>query len=256
MKVLNTLTGPIRRTLSLLGDEDGQDLTEYALMGAFLFLILISAVSEVSKKVEQVFIHANVDLASQVPKEFLPIMQTLDSLGMGNIVFNPVSQMEADKSYDVYLDLSTVKQLPELESDLRSRLKGQAVEGHQIQIGRVMEAHLTGETFTILSETPETQAVDPRKTEWRWEVTPTRGGKRNLYLRLSASVNIDGKPYPHAIETFDKTIEVNVSAGRWLRDFSLDHWEWTCGIIAAAALGIRRLWKDRKEKAKKFGFQS
>jgi Flp pilus assembly pilin Flp len=229
-------------TLLALSKEDGQDLVEYAVMLVLIALALIGSMKPLSRQVSSVFKKTQEDL--QKSAEFEKIMKGLDSLPRGQIAYNVQDTMEVDKQYTFDLRLSQQKSMQELQQELQSRLEGQRIETHQVTIAPLMEAALNGDTFSVWPPQPYTQPVDPRMTEWQWEVVPRRGGERQLHLRLSVIVNLDGKDYPHAIQTFESTIEVHVTPWRRVKDFEKDHWEWSC----AAVLGIAGWVRHRKKK--------
>ncbi len=155
--------------------------------------------------------------------------------------------MEIDKEYTFYLRLSQQEPPQKLEEELQSQLKGQQVEAHQVKIAPVMEASLTGETLSISPQEPTTQVIDPKMTEWRWYVTPKRGGERELHLTLSVILDIDGKDRRHTIKTFDKTFKVHVAAWRRVRDSAKDNWE----FLALVPTCVLWVWRRERKKLKK-----
>jgi Flp pilus assembly pilin Flp len=236
----------IASLIFIFREESGQDLVEYSLLLALLGVVIVAVVKPLASEIKSTFQHVTAKL--EHPRDFDKITNVLDSLPQGQIAFNPQDAMEIDKQYPLYLRLSQQKPLEDLQRELQSQLKNQPVEAHQIKIAPVMEAALECEGFSVSPEKPVTQAVDPRLTEWRWEVTPKRGGERTLDLRLSVIVNLDGKDYPHAIQTFERTIRVHVTPWRRVKDFTKDHWEWSC----AGVLWFGRwIWKREKKKPKK-----
>ena len=231
----------------MLRGDDGQDLVEYGLIGLIVLLGALAGVGLLSTKINSEFSRMAAKLNE--PSDFGKITKILDSLPQGQIAFNPPSSMEVDTHHSLYVYLSQEMPLNDLEKDLQSQLRTQPIETHQIKIAPVMQAALEGDTFSILPAQPVTQAVDPRITKWVWDVTPKRGGNQQLRLTLSVILNLDGKDYPHAIQTFERTIDVHVTTWRRVNDFGKDHWEWSCASILVIGGWIRH-WHQRRSKPK------
>jgi Flp pilus assembly pilin Flp len=227
---------------------EAEDLTEYALLLVLIALVAVGSLRIVGQAVSNVFSNAAANVV--ITDEFDGIRRSVRGLYPGNIAFNAPASMEVDRSYEIYLDLSGSRPVAELQRNLEQRLKTQNVVGKKIHIAPRMEARLTGETFKVLAITDEIQAVVPEQvTGWRWEVTPTRGGMRELHLTLSAILDVDRlQPTPYSIKTFDTRIQVHVTTRRRLTDWLHDHWEWTVATLGAIVIGLRRLWKKRKQK--------
>jgi hypothetical protein len=248
MESLKTLVRFVRAAKSsFFLDDHGQSLHE---MLAMLLLMgsLLHIIYRTDSKKEMAFKYTDV------PAQFQSIVKSLASMPIGNVAFNPITRMKADEPYTINLDLSSVVSASELEKELRSQLNGQDVETHQIHVAPVMEATLRGETFKITPSDPQRQAVDPKKTEWLWQVTPTRGGKQILYLSLASVLSVDGKEYPHGYPPFAKTIKVDVNPSRMVGDFLHDHWDYSAASISGLGLLLYRLRQKRKQSQEDFGF--
>lgn len=101
--------------------------------------------------------------------------------------------------------------------------------------------------FQITAITPEIQAVSKRqRTEWKWEIHPKKEGKHKLHLTLTALLEIDGKSTPRTIRTFDKVIEVNVTATQKTSLLFKNNWQWLWAAILVPVVGW--LWKRRKKQ--------
>jgi|ERR1700733_5596434 len=232
--------------------DEGQELNEYALLVVLVVVAAVACFGSLAHSISNVL----KDPYPGVPRKLHRTIRTANSL-FGNIAFNPIPDMEVDRAYEIHLDLSVSKTLPELENELRSELKDDpaVVDVARIQISDEMEARLTGETFKIIVEGDEAQGgvTGGRDTHWRWQVTPTRGGTRTLHLTVSTITSVDGTPYPHAVQTFDKDISVHVTTGRrltdWFHDNGLDI-EVGSSIVGALALweGIRKLIQKMRKK--------
>jgi hypothetical protein len=145
-------------------------------------------------------------------------------------------------------DLATV----EIQASTVEELKQSIVEegervGASIKVSDRMEARLSGYMFQITAITPEVQAVSKtQQTEWKWEVHPKKEGTHKLHLTLTALLEIDGRSTPRAIRTFDKVIEVNVTATQKFCLFFKNNWQWLWAAILLPVAGW--LWKRRKKQ--------
>jgi hypothetical protein len=147
----------------------------------------------------------------------------------GNIAFNAPERMKLESSSTIQLVLSPTKSIDELKKDVVAQ--GEK-EGARIRISDLMEARLSGSGFNISPITPETQAISWNEiTEWKWDVVPNRAGRHNLYLTLTAIIDVEGSTMPRRIRTFDKTIDVEVSSWQTAFKFFQDNWEWAWTLI-------------------------
>ncbi|OPY84596.1 MAG: hypothetical protein A4E65_00254 [Syntrophorhabdus sp. PtaU1.Bin153] len=168
----------------------------------------------------------------------------IQRMGSGNLAFNAPKIMHIDEKRTVELLLSAVASIDELKSQLRA--EGEKM-GASIKISDQMEARLSGQNFSILAITPETQAVSGKEnTEWKWEVSAKEAGKQTLHLTLSAFIGINGKPTPRVFRSFDVNIEVQVSPVERITRFVRDNWQWLWVTVLAPLCGW--LWKSRKKK--------
>lgn len=167
------------------------------------------------------------------------VIQRMD---WGNIAFNAPAKMKLDSPSNIQLVLSPSHSIDELKKLIVA--EGEK-EGTRIRITDRMEARLSGTDFQISAITPELQAVTWNDTTvWKWEVRPQQPGRHNLYLTLTAVLDVEGSSLPRTIRTFDKTIEVEVSG--WQTVFLLfrENWEWAWTLIALPVGGL--LWKRRQ----------
>jgi hypothetical protein len=87
-----------------------------------------------------------------------------------------------------------------------------------------MEAHLSGVGFKVEPITPERQAVTAsERTEWRWQIEPTRTGRLSLHLTLSANLDVAGRSVPRTMRTFEHDIEVEVTWSERTKLFLAGH---------------------------------
>ena len=112
-----------------------------------------------------------------------------------------------------------------------------------------MEAQLTGTGFDIKAVTPALQGVTSEQTtRWQWEVTPTERGRQTLYLSLSAHIDVAGNDAPLVLRTFDREIQVNITAGQRVSGFVQGNWQWLwAAIVVPIAGAVWGLLKRRKK---------
>jgi hypothetical protein len=187
--------------------------------------------------------------ASRTPPTSLGIVEEIVSnLEWGNIAFDTPKKMKFEEPKTIELLLSPTKSVQELQSSLKSH---EQTESARIQISNRMEADLSGRGFKIEALVPQEQAVYRGKTtQWKWEVTPTKDGDQNLYLTLSAIINVSNQKVPLVIRTFDKTIEIEVSVGQRISTFVAGNWQWLWASILVPLSPFLWKWYQRKRGKK------
>jgi len=170
--------------------------------------------------------------------------EVVSRLEWGNIAFDTPTKMKFEEPKIVELLLSPTKSAQELQSSLKSH---EQTESARIQISNRMEADLSGLGFKIEALVPQEQAVfRGRTTQWRWEVTPTKDGDHNLYLTLSAIINVSNQKVPLVMRTFDRRISVEVSVGQRISTFVDSNWQWLWASILVPLSPFLWKWYQRK----------
>lgn len=220
----------------------------------FSFLIGIALVAFVAFFGQQVYLQMGDSdpaaspspSASPMPPTSLGIVEEIASkLEWGNVAFDTPQRMKFEEPKIIELLLSPTKSVQELQSSLRSH---EQTEVARVQISNRMEADLSGLGFKIEALVPQEQALYRGKTtQWKWEVTPTKDGGQNLYLTLSAIINISNQKVPLVIRTFDKTIEVEVSVGQRISTFFAGNWQWLWASILVPLFPFLWKWYQRKQ---------
>ena len=161
-----------------------------------------------------------------------------------NIAFNSPSTIKLDETAQLQLLLSLQKSIEELS---RAIVEAGAREGAKVKVSNRMEARLSGPTFQITAITTEEQAIGSVDTiEWKWEIKPTVAGRHNLHLTLTALINVDGAATRSSVRTFNRTIEVEVTARQRALEFVEKNWQWLWAAILLPIAGW--LWKRRKDQ--------
>ena len=116
-----------------------------------------------------------------------------------------------------------------------------------------MEARLTGQDFEIKAVTPEILAVSGKdETRWQWDVTPAQEGTHTLHLTLSAILSINNHSTLRAVQTFDKTITIEVTVRQRLTGFVSHNWQWLWGVIGIPSFAW--MWTKKRKKRGPTGF--
>lgn len=176
--------------------------------------------------------------------------QILASMEWANIAFNSPQKLNLKETAEVQLLLSLRKTMDELRTEITAA--GER-EGAKVKVSNRMQARLSGVDFQIVAITDEEQAVGATDTvEWKWEIKPLAAGRHSLHLTLTALFSVDGATTRRAVRTFDKTIEVKVSAGQLASDFFGKNWQWLWAAILLPIAGwLWKRWKGRRGDAEK-----
>jgi hypothetical protein len=177
------------------------------------------------------------------------IDQLIQRLPIGNIVFNTPNAMQVSQSQTIQLVLSGASTVDELRKQITA---SGTLSADQIKISDELDVHLTGESFQIQSVTPESQAVGiTHPSHWEWQVTPTKRGAQQLQLTVNAVLRIDGVDREVSIQTYDRTIAVNVDWPNSLFAFLSANWQWLwTAIFVPIALVIWRWFCKKREREK------
>lgn len=181
--------------------------------------------------------------ADKASPEFSDIVdRLLQKMASGAIAFNTPSELNIKDSYEIQLILSTNETIEEIKQSITE--EGER-EGAKIKISNRMEARLSGYMFQITALTPEAQAISKnQKTEWKWEIQPKEEGQHKLHLTLTALLDINGHSTSRSIQTFSKTIKVNVTTPQRFETFFKNNWQWLWAAILVPVTGL--LLKRRK----------
>ena len=163
----------------------------------------------------------------------------LNEMEFGVIAFNSPTNINIDDSPQIQLLLSLASTVEALKQSIAE--EGEKV-GATIKVSDIMEARLSGDMFQITEIIPIVQAISKSlETKWEWKVHPKKEGKHKLHLTLTALLEIDGRSTPRTIRTFDKVIEVNVTATQKIILFFKNNWQWLWAAILLPVGGW--LWK-------------
>jgi len=168
----------------------------------------------------------------------------LKRMKMANIAFNTPESMNIEKTELIRLILDMKKSTETLKGMIEAT--GPKV-GASLRVSGRMRARLTGQNFQIMAITPELQALSGAEiTEWKWDIKPEKIGNQRLHLTMSARIDVEGESIERTIQTFDRVIEVNVTAGQTIKTFVKNNWQWLW-VVVLAPLGTF-FWRKRRGK--------
>jgi len=170
----------------------------------------------------------NWDKALSVYRQALSMDGDVDraikTMKRANIAFNVPTSMILSEAIDIILVLDMTKSIEELTRIIKS--KGEK-EGAIINVTSRMGAELKGSNFKITAITEKIQVITSQiVTEWRWEIKPIIPGDHNVYLSLNAYFDVRGRDTPKTIQTFRKTIKIEVTWTKLTKDFFQNNWQW------------------------------
>lgn len=149
--------------------------------------------------------------------------------------------------------------LQEGREALRGRLEatardeGRAASAGSIRVHEVMRANLVGTRgLEVRSLDGELDRLLTGGTQaWRWSLTAVAAGPQTLNLTLVAL--IEGEEGVDVVDSWSRTIEVDVAPGRAVRNFLSANWQWIWSAlivpIAVLLWEMLRRARARSEKA-------
>lgn len=120
----------------------------------------------------------------------------------------------------------------------------QEIEIESIRISRFMTVILSGDGFKINPlHTNDEQIIEEEEfTQWNWEVTPLRGGKRQLFVNVTIRVKVDNEQGRKDLEALRKEIDITINPAYSIRSFASQYWQWILGS-ALIPIGLQILSK-------------
>jgi hypothetical protein len=170
---------------------------------------------------------------------FTAVDRALETMARANVVFNVPRALDLGEGTEIQLLLSLHKPIRVLQKELSAN----GVEhGSSVRVSPLVEARLTGLGFTIEALTEQQQPVGRRTdAEWRWEIEGRQAGAQRLHLTLTAFVPVEGVGGRHAtrtIDTFDRTIAIEVGWGNRTKRFLEKNWQWLWAAVVVPVAGV------------------
>jgi hypothetical protein len=168
----------------------------------------------------------------------------------GRLAFEPKKTMDQGREERVFVRLSR-----EATSDLSKGFREGPPLIKAIQVGSLMHALLdySEEDFKVHRIGVETKVVASPYTEWAWEVTPLRGGDKELRVLIYAELVLpNGKPEPYEAYAGEAEIHVHTRPSYVVERLLSENWQWLLGSPIVLGLGGwlgARLLKSKRRPA-------
>jgi hypothetical protein len=177
--------------------------------------------------------------------------EALDKLVAGNIAFNTPEHVRLGKPQIIEAKLAVNFSGDALVAQLNEVGKK---EKSPIQVADRMAATLSGGTaFHVSPSGPQQQLISHTQvTTWTWEVTAKQPGTQYLFPSVDAVLTIDSKEGTRNINTFKRTIEVEVAWPetasewfQWVKEwFENISWLWAT-LLVPVALWMRSRFRKK-----------
>jgi len=159
-------------------------------------------------------------------------------LPFGRILFNPPDTMRVGKKQRIETRVSR-----DADADLTKSLKGRGLpQIEELKISELMTVRLSGDDFDIVSLNEEKQIIEQIEyTEWAWDVTPQKSGKKTMHLHVTLSIILpfgeERKDHP----VLDREITVQVNPVYSVKVFIIAYWKWIVTALILPLIGW--VWK-------------
>ena len=179
--------------------------------------------------------------AARPPKSIQPVADTiLEQMLQASLVFT----LPESAQYGDDLDAELVMSLKLSELELAAQ-NPDATLTAGIVVSRIVEARLSAPDFEIVSSTGTRQALsDTDDTVWRWQLRPKTAGLHRIRLTVVAAVDVGGERTERLVQTFDKTVVVEITHAQMAWSWLAEYWQWLFSTLLIP-LGVW-LWSRRK----------
>jgi hypothetical protein len=177
---------------------------------------------------------------------FRDVDRALEEMERASVAFNAPRSLDLGERANIQLLLSLRKSLRALQRELVE--SGQR-EGSRVPVTPLVEARLTGLGFTIEALTEQQQPIGRRTdAEWRWEIEGKQAGAQRLHLTLTALVPVKhaGGRVTRTIDTFDRTIAIQVGWKDRTSEFLAANWQWLWAAIVVPVAGVVLQYRRRR----------
>lgn len=175
----------------------------------------------------------------------------LDTLSQASMAFSVPRTANVQDRFKVQLLINPSVNPEVLEGELSIDGKKSSA---RILISKIVTAKLTAPGFVVEKITPEEQAISQKQsTEWMWVLTPTKEGKFDVHLDISAVVRVDRMKSSRHIKTFEKDVTITVTKTQQAISIFQEYgeWIWTT-ILAPIGLWVwSRIRRRQKNTSKK-----
>ena len=172
------------------------------------------------------------------PEWYEILQEELNRLPIGKIVFNPPEVMKLGIK-----DRIEARITKDLQENILASLKGRGIpQSEQLKISELMKVRLSGDDFNIIALNEEEQIIARTGfTEWAWDVTPKKSGKKILHLHVTLRIRLpfgeERKDHP----VLDREIVVEVNPAYSVKIFLVSYWKWIVTALILPFIGLS--WK-------------
>jgi hypothetical protein len=172
------------------------------------------------------------------PAWYIMLAEEMDRLPIGKVVFNPPNTMRLGVKERLEARISKDE-----DANLLKSLKGRGVpQIEELKISEFMKVRLSGEDFNIIPLNEEEQIIGEKGyTEWAWDVTPKKRGKKTLHLHITLRIRLpfgeEKKDHP----VMDKEIIIKVNPIYSATSFIVMNWKWILTALIVPLIGW--IWK-------------
>ncbi len=179
-----------------------------------------------------------------------PLEKALGRLRPASVAFNTPTTLRLGESTEIQLLLSIREPLARLEKQIAEIGE---IEGATVRVSDDMEARLTGPGFEIEAiSDPRQLVVESETTGWKWEIEATETGRHRLHLTLTAFIEVDGERRARTVQTFERTLVIDVTWTSRISGFVDDNWQWLWSAILVP-VGLWVLQRRRRAAASEPG---
>jgi hypothetical protein len=177
-------------------------------------------------------------LSADQPEWHELLKEELRRLPFGKIIFNPPDVMKVGVKNRIETRITR-----DADINLLTSLKGHGIPKiEELRISELMKVRLSGSDFNIIHHNEEEQVIEEAGfTEWAWDATPRRSGKKALHLHVTLRIRL-----PYGVEkkdhpVLDRDIVVKVNPAYTVKIFIVSYWKWIVTALILPLIGL--VWK-------------
>lgn len=166
------------------------------------------------------------------PAQSKPQATTEDWIGnlqQANMVLSVPDTANIDEDVRVELVLSLQKAMDELRKDIS---ESGVQHADVILVSRILEVQITAPDFDVKPITPTRQLLSSTKTNsWKWTLRAKSSGVHSIDVSVTAVVELSGARTEHHIKTFNKRVDIEITAQQLLSQWFSKYWQWLATTI-------------------------
>ncbi|MFZ4526135.1 MAG: hypothetical protein ACOYOE_11480 [Chlorobium sp.] len=162
------------------------------------------------------------------------LRKEMELLEIGKVTFNPPDTMKCGATERIETRIAK-----NIKTDLITTLKGRGIPKIEaLKISELMKVRLSGDDFTIAPLNEEEQIIaETGYTEWAWDVTPLKSGKKVIHLHITLRIRLpfgeEKKDHP----VLDREVIVKVSPFHSSKLFIVTYWRWVITALILPFIG-------------------